>query len=397
MKILAIAPTPFFADRGTHIRILEEARAQARAGHEVTIATYHIGTDPASAAASGVRIRRIRRWLFWYHKLEAGPDWQKLLLDLMLLRKAFHLARTERPDVLHAHLHEGMLIGWLVQKALWWRRMTLVADVHGSLVGEMASHGYLSLAPLAGVFRWIERIVNRMGDAVVASSWENQHYLQPMRSDAVAVLADGVDTAAYDGLPPRSVLRARYGVPADAFVVVYTGAMVPNKGIRYLLDAIPSVCARVADAHIVLAGFPQEHVARFVARHGLAHRVTIISPLPYADLPAVNALADVGVDPKDTAVRQASGKILQYMGAGLPVVCFDKENNRRYLGDAGMYAADVSGAALANAIVALAGDTMLRSRLGAAARDRAAVFSWDAGVAVFEAATNMANIHKMTI
>ena len=108
MKILFVAPTPFFADRGTHIRILEEALALEKLGHQITIATYHIGRDIYQDVETKIDVRRIRRWLFWYKKLEAGPDWQKILLDLMLMRKVFYLARTQKPDVIHGHLHEGV-------------------------------------------------------------------------------------------------------------------------------------------------------------------------------------------------------------------------------------------------------------------------------------------------
>jgi hypothetical protein len=114
MKILIIAPTPFFADRGTHIRILEEALALEKRGHNLTIATYHIGKDIDNRINSNIDIRRIRRLIFWYKKLEAGPDWQKIILDFMLIRKVFYLARTQKPEIIHAHLHEGVLIGWIV-------------------------------------------------------------------------------------------------------------------------------------------------------------------------------------------------------------------------------------------------------------------------------------------
>ena len=39
LRVLMIAPTPFFSDRGCHVRILEEARALQRAGAAVTIGT----------------------------------------------------------------------------------------------------------------------------------------------------------------------------------------------------------------------------------------------------------------------------------------------------------------------------------------------------------------------
>ncbi|GAH30553.1 unnamed protein product [marine sediment metagenome] len=44
-NILVIAPTPFFADRGCHIRILEEIRALQKLGNKVTLYTYGLGRD----------------------------------------------------------------------------------------------------------------------------------------------------------------------------------------------------------------------------------------------------------------------------------------------------------------------------------------------------------------
>ena len=43
LKILMIAPTPFFADRGCHMQIYEQARALQKRGHDIRITTYNIG------------------------------------------------------------------------------------------------------------------------------------------------------------------------------------------------------------------------------------------------------------------------------------------------------------------------------------------------------------------
>ena len=388
MKILTIAPTPFFADRGTHIRILEEARAQVRAGHRVVIATYHIGKDLPEDIGEGIDVRRIRRLLFWYKKLEAGPDWQKVILDLMLIRKAFFLARVEKPDVIHAHLHEGVLIGFLVQKALFWRRMKLIADMHGSLVNEMASHGYLSFPFLKKIFSVLERWINSLGDRAVVSSWENRAAVEKFRSDRVEVMLDGVDLSYYRSFPDKATLRRRFSLPPDKILLTYTGALIPNKGIAYLLEAIPFICRLSEKVHIVLAGFPAEHAREYIERNRLEKRVTLISPLSYFDLPKLLAASDIGIDPKDSAVSQASGKILQYMGAGLPVVCFDRPNNRKYLAEAGIYAQGVGAHSLTEAVARLLEDEDLRRRAGELSRKRAEEFSWDNGVKVLDKLIN---------
>jgi glycosyltransferase involved in cell wall biosynthesis len=378
MKILVIAPTPFFADRGTHIRILEEALALERRGNQITIATYHIGKDISGDVDTHIDVRRIRRLLFWYKKLEAGPDWQKILLDIMLVRKAFNLARTQKPDIIHGHLHEGVLIGWIVKKCLFWRTMKLVGDFHGSLTKEMESHSYLNGGILKSIFKRVEKFVDNLGDAAITSSLENTEEIKKMRKGGdVETALDGVNLSYYQPLSSREQLKKELELPENKTIVTYTGAMVGNKGIQYLLDAIPQVLEKTKDVYFMIAGFPVEGVEQFVKNNKLEEHVRIVSPLDYFFLPKLLCASDLGVDPKDSQVRQASGKILQYMAAGLPVVCFDRPNNREYLADGGVYVAEISAGALAEKMVECIENKDVMRQKGEYNKTRAQQFSWD--------------------
>lgn len=378
MRILVVAPTPFFSDRGTHIRILEEALALEKLGHEITIATYHIGRDIDPEVKTKIDIRRIRRLLFWYKKLEAGPDWQKLVLDLMLIRKVFYLARTQKPDIIHGHLHEGVLIGWIVKKALFWRKIRLVSDFHGSLTREMVSHGYLGARMLKKIFNLVEKTIDNLGDFAVTSSWENTEEIKNFRKDGkLETVLDGVDLDYYQKLPPKDESKKELEVPMDRTVVIYTGALVANKGINYLEKAVMLALERKKDLFFVIAGFPVEGIKKFVRMNGLKDSFRIINPLNYFDLPKILNASDIAVDPKDSNVRQASGKILQYMGAGLPVVCFDKSNNREYLGAGGYYSSGFSAEGIAEGILDLAENYEKREEMGKASKERAKNFSWE--------------------
>lgn len=379
LKILMVAPTPFFADRGTHIRILEEALALRRRGHEVTIATYHIGNDLPDSVAHGIDVRRIRRLLFWYKKLEAGPDWQKIILDLMLIRKTFFLARTWKPDIIHGHLHEGVLIGWIVKRLLFWRNIKLVADFHGSLTKEMVSHDYLGGGFLKELFRRIESLIDNLGDVAVASSWSNAKDISRLRRcGGVEVLLDGARMYPLFGAEEdRRTNREKHGIPDDATVAVYTGAFIANKGIKVLIEAIPLALSRDPDLFFVLAGFPRNELEPLLEEQDIRSRVKIISPLPYFELGEILGMSDIAIDPKRDETGQASGKMLQYMGAGLPVVCFDTRNNREYLGDGGIFATDEASDALADAIVSLAALRDEWKKLGEDNRNRAHSFNWD--------------------
>lgn len=373
-----IAPTPFFSHRGTHIRILEEARSLARLGHDVVIATYHIGEDIDVYRDTHIDVRRIRRWIFWYKKTEAGPDWQKILLNILLIKKVFSLTLSQKPDMIHAHLHEGILIGRFVQWVLFWKKIPVVADFHGSLVGEMRSHGYLGVPPLGTIFRAVEKWINGMGDYAIVSSEENLKVIAAARGGKnVSHVGDGVNLADYAHTAPRTALRKKYHIPQNAFVIVYTGALIANKGIAHILEAIPRVVQQYPDVHFVFGGFPAEGVQKFIAQNNMQKHVTLISPLRYFILPEVNTLADVAIDPKDASVRQASGKVLQYMAAKVGIICADRPTNHTYLQkESALFLSHMDADGLVDAITTFYANRIALKRCAQNAYNDSTQFSW---------------------
>src|SRR5438045_2673655 len=109
-----LAPTSFFADYGCHVRILEEILSLQEAGHSVTVCAYHMGDEVA-----GINIKRSLD-VPWHKGVQVGSSRHKLYFDAMLALKAAQVAWREKPDIIHAHLHEGALIGfpvkWLVRR-----------------------------------------------------------------------------------------------------------------------------------------------------------------------------------------------------------------------------------------------------------------------------------------
>jgi len=383
MRVLMVAPVPFFVDRGTPMRILEEALALERKGCEVNIVTYHLGRNIGELDKhSRIGVYRVARLLFWYTKKEAGADWQKVVLDLLLIWKTAKIVFLKKPEIIHAHLHEGVLVGWIVKYLFFWRKIKLVADFHGELVSEMESHGYLNGGIIKNLFHFLENLIFRLGDATIVSSGELQNKIYAnLKVSDVKVVLDGVDVNRYRNI---FVLKEK----AET-VFIYSGAFVDNKGIGFLLEAILQVVKKKTEGFkFILAGGPAENIAGFISENGLSERVEIISPLNYIDLPEVNKRGDVAIDPKFSNVGQASGKILQYMAAGLPVICFDRENNRRYLGEAGYYVGEFTAEGLAKAILYFLENKDKIETMGAIALKRSEDFSWDI------AADKIINVYK---
>ncbi len=152
-RVLMIAPTSFFADYGCHVRILEEARVLQNMGHVVTIATYHNGRD-----LPDVTVQRTMP-IPWRREYEVGSSRHKVAFDALLGWKTLSLLLRNRYDVIHAHLHEGALIGLVLGRLAC---TPVVFDFQGSLTEEMLDHNFLqrdsrAFAPLRKMETWIDR------------------------------------------------------------------------------------------------------------------------------------------------------------------------------------------------------------------------------------------------
>jgi len=374
MRILMVAPVPFFVDRGTPMRILEEALALEKKGVNIDIVTYHLGRNIKEIdKSSKIKVYRVVRLLFWYNKKEAGADWQKVILDILLIWKTSKIVFLNKPDIIHAHLHEGVLIGWVVRTIFFWRKIKLVADFHGELVSEMESHGYLNNGFVKRIFNFLEKIIFKMGDFTLTSSSELMERVKKLgKNTKLEVILDGVDAGKYENI----FLEKKN--PGE-MTVIYSGAFVNNKGIDILLEAILKINKmNLPGIKFILAGGPVENVREFIRKNDLEKIAEIFSPLDYFDLPRVNKRGDVAIDPKTSQVGQASGKILHYMAAGLPVICFDRENNRKYLGEAGYFIKDFSADGLVEGILYFFRNRDKIEELSKISKESIKKFTWEA-------------------
>jgi glycosyltransferase involved in cell wall biosynthesis len=202
-RILMIAPTPFFADRGCHVRILGQAKALIRLGHQVTLCTYPLGRD-----VDGIPIERTLA-VPWYQKLSPGPSWHKFYIDLLLLGRVLVACRKFRPEIIHAHLHEGIVIGKIASRLFG---VPLVADLQGSLTDELLAHKFIpDLRWLIAFIRWVEKEISRMPLHLIVSSRHTAEMcigLYGVSADRVTSLMDGVDLEIFSPREKDAVLQA---------------------------------------------------------------------------------------------------------------------------------------------------------------------------------------------
>lgn len=319
-----------------------------------------------------------------------GSSRHKLYFDVALAATVQRAAREFQPDIVHAHLHEGALLGWTVRET---RGLPLVFDYQGSMTSEMLDHHFVHPAsPVLPFLRWLEHRIDKSADAVITSSKNAEMALRAAikdRSPRISTAPDAVNTQAF--APPTSALeraalgalKQSLGIPHDHRVVVYLGLLAPYQGTDLLLEAATIIRNEwdMRDVHFLVMGFPGVDSYRAQAdRLGLNGAVSFPGRIPYGDAPRFLALGDVAVAPKLSATEGA-GKIGNYMAVGLPVVAFDTPISHEYLDGLGVYAATGDSRSLAEKLRDVLDDLTSYRAVGRLLRVRCVEnLSWDVAI-----------------
>ncbi len=368
-----VAPTPFYTEGGCSARILGELEGLRGLGVEPRIFAYRSGRDPP-----GWSVERPHGAV---RDMGVGFQSDRPRRDLELLRSVL----LDRPDpaVVHAHLHEGGAIGASLLKL---RGVPFVLDLQGSMSEEVARA--LPAARTGWTHRTlsrVERLVERHAAQIVVSSPGLLTYLRQDRTvdpARVHLLEDGVNPALFPGTDVartavRTAWRRAQGVSEEEVVVGYVGVFAPSQGIDGLLRQAPRMLERAPRLRFFLfgtgtGGSSIEDYRRRSTRPEMKGRVSIPGPLPFPEVPGFLSSCDIGVTWK-LLPTEGNGKVPLYMAAGLPTVAMAGPVSEGYLGPRGENGGRLAGTEeeAAEAVIDLAHDPTLRTRLGRKARDTA--------------------------
>jgi len=172
MKVLMIAPEPFFTPRGTPFSVRGRIQAILALGHTVDLVTYHVGDD---LPWPGLRIYRTPR-LRWIRRVTIGPSFTKIFLDVLLFAVALRRVLMERYDVVHTHEEAG-LMGTVLAPLIGAQH---VYDMHSSLPQQFQNFQAFNYGPIVKLFEVLERLVICRAHAVIT--------ICPDLSDRVAAI-----------------------------------------------------------------------------------------------------------------------------------------------------------------------------------------------------------------
>ncbi len=220
----------------------------------------------------------------------------------------------------------------------------------------------------------VRRVYERAARIIVSSPLLAEHAaaLEPYR-DRVRVIPFGIDLRRWQGTPAiearAEAIRAEAG---HRPIVLFTGRMVPYKGVDVLLRALAGL-----DVPAVLAGDgPSRAGWEALARElGLGDRVRFTGEIGHDELAALYHACSVFVLPSVTRAEAFGYVQLEAMACGRPVVSTRLPSGVPWVnrhGETGLTAEPGDVAGLRHALAELCGDGSLRDRFGRAGRARVA-------------------------
>ena len=337
-------------------------------GHEVTLAT---GFSP------GREGKLLENGEYGSFPVVEFPDLVREISPWHDLKAYFALKnyfKKHKFDVVHTHSSKAGIIGRLAARAAG--VPVVVHTVHGQ-----AFHPYQSCLKNR-LYIFLERFAAGYCDKIYAVA---QAMIDQCTAAKVAppekymVVYSGMDTAAFDRAERNAGLRAKLGIPADAYTVVTVARLFAQKGYEYVIPAAEKVLAGHPDTHFLFVGdgpMYDELTAGLRAKN-IAGNFHFAGLVPPAEVASYIAQADTlwHLSLHEGLPRA----VVQALAVGIPAVGFALDGTPEVIidGETGFLTAAEDVDAVAAATEKLLADPQLRADLGSAGKRRVlAQFDW---------------------
>jgi glycosyltransferase involved in cell wall biosynthesis len=264
-----------------------------------------------------------------------------------------------KPDVVHTHLYViRYLLPWILGHGtrVWVHTVHTVAEKEVDRVGQ-----------------WVHRLAFRMGVVPVAIAEEVAQSIKRVYGlTSVPLIPNGIPLSLYTLNEEASrAWRSQEGYREDELLFVSVARLSPQKDPLGLLRAFAIAASHVSGLRLLLVGDGplRSEVEDQVRRMGLDEQVRFLGVR--MDVPAILATADVFVLSSHWEGNPLS--IMEAMAAGKPVIATAVGGVPELVenGVSGILVPPRTPDALAEAMILLAREAVLRRKMGEVARQRA--------------------------
>ena len=366
MKILVIAPQPFFTPRGTPFSVYYRSLVSAELGADIDLLTYGEGQD---VDIPGVRIVRIPRLPF-LGSIKVGPSWAKLVLDVLMLIWTIALLMRRRYDAVHAH-EEAIFFSRFLKRLFGFK---LIYDMHSSLPQQLSNFKFTESKLLIGLFRKLEDTCLRASDVVISICPDLANYVEQVIDDPEKhyLIENSIfspvrlaETNPERESAGEASCTHRLNLPKGRRLIVYAGTLESYQGIDLLIQAYASVAARFTDTHLLIVGGSPDQVNHFSGLAEQLHlrdRVSFTGRVDPETAKNHSQQASVLVSPRSAGTNTPL-KVYSMLASGRPIVATDIYSHTQVLDHDVAVLVPPSPDGLAEGLVSVLGSPDMGQRL----------------------------------
>ena len=284
-------------------------------GHEVTVVTYREGNTPYYEVDKGVNVYRVDNFMINANNF---IDWVMQLNFNMVAKVGEIIAKEGKFDVIHAH---DWLVAYAAKTLKQAYGMPIVSTIHATEAGRNN-----------GIRENNQKYINDTEWMLTYESTEvivNSNYMKSelqrlfgLPFEKINVVPNGVNITNYSGIERDYDFRRRYAMDNEK-IILFMGRLVYEKGVQYLIGAMPKILEHYHDAKLVIAGKGGmiDELRRETDNLGISNKVYFAGYLKGKDVARMYKAADISVFP---STYEPFGIVaLEAMLAEVPIVVSD--------------------------------------------------------------------------
>ncbi len=359
MRVLFLAPHPFYQDRGTPIAVDLLLRTLSDRGHEIDLVTYHEGK---TIEYENVNIYRILNIPF-VRDIRPGLSWKKLICDTFMFFKVPLLVLRKHYQIIHA-VEESVFIALFLK---FFFKTPYIYDMDSSLSQQIVEK-YPKLAFLNPLLKFFEKIAIRNSEVVVPVCDSLARFVEKHNPKRLVTLRD-VSLLKDVRNGNQSSLRRELGI-GDSLIVMYVGNLEEYQGIDLLIEGFALALREMNRADLVIIGGTVSDIQKYKNKSsalGIGDKAHFLGPKPVESLSNYLSQADILVSPRIKGGNTPM-KLYSYLHSGKAVLATDLPTHTQILDS---YVALLSAPVpteFSKGMLRLMQDDALRLRLGEAGR-----------------------------
>jgi glycosyltransferase involved in cell wall biosynthesis len=323
MKILLLAPHPFFQNRGTPIAVRLLSEVLSRDGHQINLLTYHEGED---VFMPNIVIHRIPS-IPGINRIRPGFSFKKVICDIFMFIKAIKLTGIYRFDLVHA-VEESVFMALVLR---YIKRIPYIYDMDSCLSQQLKDY-FRPLRRLIAMTSKFEELAFSNSNGIIAVCKTLEEIASQFAPTKPLLRLEDISMLAYSTEKGDNILKE---IDNNRPVIMYVGNLEYYQGIHLLLESFSILIGTKPEAILIIIGGSDNDIKKYSSlaeKLGVIDHIRFIGRKPLAQLSYYLEQADILVSPRILGDNTPM-KIYSFLDSGKPLLATRLTTHTQVLDD----------------------------------------------------------------